>query len=52
MSSAGNGENRAAILYAAGDVRVEDVERPEPGPHEVLRSFGYCGIGHPRGSMC
>jgi L-iditol 2-dehydrogenase len=41
-----DGGNRAAILYAPGDVRVEDVARPSPGPREVLvevRSVGVCG---------
>jgi len=27
---------KAALLYAPGDLRVEDVPRPEPGPGEVL----------------
>jgi len=27
---------RAALLYAPGDLRVEDVPRPEPGPGDVL----------------
>jgi len=38
--------NRAAVLYAPGDVRVEDVPVPEPGEREVLvefRAVGVCG---------
>jgi L-iditol 2-dehydrogenase len=38
--------NRAAILYAPGDIRVEDVPIPEPGSREVLveiRAVGVCG---------
>jgi len=27
---------KAALLYAPGDLRVEDVPRPEPGPDDVL----------------
>jgi L-iditol 2-dehydrogenase len=27
---------RAALLYAPGDLRIEDVPRPEPGPGDVL----------------
>jgi L-iditol 2-dehydrogenase len=27
---------KAALLYAPGDLRVEDVPRPEPGPEDVL----------------
>jgi L-iditol 2-dehydrogenase len=27
---------KAALLYAPGDLRIEDVPRPEPGPREVL----------------
>lgn len=39
-------QNRAAILYGPGDVRVEDIEMPEPGAREVLveiRAVGVCG---------
>jgi L-iditol 2-dehydrogenase len=38
--------NRAAVLYAPGDVRLEERSRPEPGPLEVVvevRSVGVCG---------
>jgi L-iditol 2-dehydrogenase len=38
--------NRAAVLHAAGDVRVEDRPVPEPGPREVLvevTAVGVCG---------
>ena len=27
---------KAALLYAPGDLRIEDVPKPEPGPGEVL----------------
>ncbi|MBV8956927.1 MAG: NAD(P)-dependent alcohol dehydrogenase [Solirubrobacterales bacterium] len=45
MSATGN-NNRAAVLHAAGDIRLQDIARPEPGPREVLveiRSVGVCG---------
>ena len=38
--------NRAAVLYAPGDLRVEDRPTPEPGPREVLveiAAVGVCG---------
>jgi L-iditol 2-dehydrogenase len=38
--------NRAAILYAPGDLRVEERPMPEPGPREVLveiAAVGVCG---------
>ena len=38
--------NRVAVLYAAGDLRVEDRDVPEPGPREVLvqiAAVGVCG---------
>ncbi len=38
--------NRAAVLHAAGDVRVEERPIPEPGPREVLvevTAVGVCG---------
>jgi L-iditol 2-dehydrogenase len=41
-----NGENRAAVLYAPGDLRVEDRAVPEPGAREVLveiAAVGVCG---------
>jgi L-iditol 2-dehydrogenase len=37
---------RAALMYGARDVRVEDLPRPEPGPGEVLlrvQAVGICG---------
>ena len=46
MTATVNGENRAAVLYAAGDLRVEDRGVPEPGPREVLvevAAVGVCG---------
>ncbi|HWT24036.1 MAG TPA: NAD(P)-dependent alcohol dehydrogenase [Solirubrobacteraceae bacterium] len=39
-------ENRAAVLYAAGDLRVEPVAVPEPKGREVLvevKAVGVCG---------
>jgi L-iditol 2-dehydrogenase len=41
-----SGENRAAVLYAPGDLRVEDRAIPEPGRREVLveiAAVGVCG---------
>ena len=46
MTAITNGENRAAVLYAPGDLRVEDRAMPEPGPREVLveiAAVGVCG---------
>jgi L-iditol 2-dehydrogenase len=46
MSATTNGENRAAVLHAPGDLRVEDRAVPEPGPREVLvqiAAVGVCG---------
>jgi L-iditol 2-dehydrogenase len=37
---------KAAVLHAAGDVRIEERERPQPGPREVLvevTAVGVCG---------
>ena len=37
---------RAAVLHAPGDVRIEERERPQPGPREVLvqvTAVGVCG---------
>ena len=41
-----NQKNRAAVLHAVADLRVDDVPMPTPGPDEVLvavRSVGICG---------
>ena len=35
---------RAAVYHAPGDVRIEDLERPRPGPGEVLLEMRACGI--------
>jgi L-iditol 2-dehydrogenase len=38
--------NRAAVLYAPGDLRIEERPTPEPGPREVLveiAAVGVCG---------
>ena len=35
---------RAARWHGRGDVRVEDVPRPEPGPGELLLEVSWCGI--------
>jgi L-iditol 2-dehydrogenase len=35
---------RAAVYHAPGDVRIEELERPEPGPGEVLVEMRACGI--------
>jgi L-iditol 2-dehydrogenase len=46
MTATASGENRAAVLYAPGDLRVEDRAVPEPGPREVLvevAAVGVCG---------
>lgn len=35
---------KAAVYYGPGDVRVEDLEAPRPGPGEVLLRLLACGI--------
>ncbi len=35
---------RVARSYAAGDVRIEDAEDPEPGPGEVVCEVLACGV--------
>lgn len=35
---------RAAVYHAASDVRLEDLERPVPGPGELLVEMRACGI--------
>lgn len=39
-----NGTMLAAVLHKAGDLRVEEVARPKPGPGEVLLQVERCGI--------
>jgi L-iditol 2-dehydrogenase len=34
----------AAMYYGKGDIRLEEVPRPVPGPGEVLMHVHYCGI--------
>ena len=35
---------RAARWHGRGDVRVEDVPIPRPGPGEILLRVSWCGI--------
>lgn len=35
---------RAAVLHAVGDLRVEELEVPIPGPGEVLVRVAVCGV--------
>ncbi|CAN5142544.1 2,3-butanediol dehydrogenase [soil metagenome] len=35
---------RAAVLHAVGDLRVEEIDVPVPGPGEVLIRVGVCGV--------
>lgn len=35
---------RALVLHAVGDLRLEEVPRPTPGPGEVLVRVAYCGV--------
>jgi len=35
---------RAAILAAPGEIRIEDIPRPEPGPGEVRIRLEGCGV--------
>lgn len=34
----------AAVMHAPGDIRVETVPVPQPGPHEVLLEVAACGV--------
>ncbi|MCK6489995.1 MAG: galactitol-1-phosphate 5-dehydrogenase [Planctomycetes bacterium] len=35
---------KAAVLHAVGDLRVETIPTPAPGPGEVLVRIGSCGV--------
>lgn len=35
---------KAAVLYAPGDIRIEDVDKPEISDNEVLVHVHYCGL--------
>jgi (R,R)-butanediol dehydrogenase / meso-butanediol dehydrogenase / diacetyl reductase len=35
---------KAALYYGKGDIRVEDVAIPEPGPKQYLIEVEWCGI--------
>jgi 2-desacetyl-2-hydroxyethyl bacteriochlorophyllide A dehydrogenase len=35
---------KAAVQYGPGDVRVEDIPEPQPGPDEVKVKIEYCGV--------
>jgi L-iditol 2-dehydrogenase len=35
---------KAAVYHAPGDVRIEELERPRPGPGELLVEMRACGI--------
>jgi L-iditol 2-dehydrogenase len=35
---------KAAVYHAPGDIRIEDLDRPRPGPGEVLVEMRACGI--------
>jgi (R,R)-butanediol dehydrogenase / meso-butanediol dehydrogenase / diacetyl reductase len=35
---------KAAVWHGQQDVRVEDVEEPNPGPHAVKIEVAWCGI--------
>lgn len=42
---------RAAVMYSPGDIRLEDIPKPEPKPGEVLlkvAAVGVCGSDIPR----
>jgi L-iditol 2-dehydrogenase len=46
VTATASGGNRAAVLHAPGDLRLEDRPVPEPGPREVLveiATVGVCG---------
>lgn len=34
----------AAVMYAVNDIRIEEVDKPTPGPGEVLMKVAYCGV--------
>src|SRR5699024_8557329 len=35
---------RAARFYDQQDIRIEDIDRPIPGPDDVLIDIAWCGI--------
>ncbi|MCJ7795691.1 MAG: alcohol dehydrogenase catalytic domain-containing protein, partial [Thermoleophilia bacterium] len=35
---------KAAVQYGPGDVRVQDIPEPQPGPDEVKVKIEYCGV--------
>lgn len=35
---------KAAVLKAPGDLSVEDVPEPKPGPEEIMIKIAYCGL--------
>lgn len=35
---------KAAIFYGGAVVKIEEVEKPEPGSHEAVVKVAYCGI--------
>lgn len=35
---------KAAVIYKPGDVRIVDLEVPEPGPNQVLIEVAACGV--------
>ncbi|QBE49073.1 zinc-dependent alcohol dehydrogenase [Leucobacter triazinivorans] len=44
MSTAHAKTMQAAVLHAVGDLRLEEVPVPAPGPGEVLIRIGVCGV--------
>ena len=34
----------AAVMYAVNDIRIEEVDKPTPGPGEVLMKVAFCGV--------
>jgi threonine dehydrogenase-like Zn-dependent dehydrogenase len=35
---------KAALLHGVSDMRIEEVETPQPGPAEVLLKVAFCGV--------
>lgn len=35
---------KSAVFYGTSDIRVEDVQKPAPGPDDVLIRVKYCGV--------
>jgi len=35
---------KVLLAYAPGELRVVEMEKPTPGPHEILCKVAHCGV--------